>query len=226
MPSLNDLGRVFASITTADILIGLTVTASILVLVSDWRISLLALAVQYILVTVLFSTLIPLPVATVRMIAGGLVATIMYLTARRMYPRRKKRDRDLTEPIDEKELEERGAFAVSLAFRLIALVLVGVTVITVSGQFSLLNALLLFMVTGLWLCSTGLLLIALTRDVLKLGTGLLTFTLGFGILYLSIDQSLLIYGVLILSDLVIGLVIAHLASVPQDRNGRRKGEAF
>jgi hypothetical protein len=122
-------------------------------------------------------------------------------------------------------LFERGVFLIGLPFRIVAVVLVGVSVIGFSSQFTLLNAPLLFWVTSLWLCATGLLLMAITRDALKLGMGLLTFTSGFGILYLSIDLSLLIYGLLVLTDLVIALAVAHLASAAATNTARRRGEA-
>ena len=84
MISLSDLARFFATLTAADVLIGVTVTGAILILISDWRLSLLAFTVQYLLIAVLQSTLVPLEVATVRMIAGALVAMILYISARRM----------------------------------------------------------------------------------------------------------------------------------------------
>ena len=227
MPTLSDLARFFASLTTAEVLIGLAITASILILVSDWRLSLLALAVQYILVTVLLSTIVQLEVATVRMIAGGFVALIFYITARRVRSSRMRRARRAGWTHEEEiaALFERGVFLIGLPFRIVAVVLVGVSVIGFSSQFTLLNAPLLFWVTSLWLCATGLLLMAITRDALKLGMGLLTFTSGFGILYLSIDLSLLIYGLLVLTDLVIALAVAHLASAAATNTARRRGEA-
>ena len=112
----------------------------------------------------------------------------------------------------------------NLPFRIIALALVVLSVIALSSQFVLLNAPVLFWVTGLWLAMGGLVTIALTRDALKLGMGLLFFTSGFGVIYLSIDNSLLIYALLVISDLVIALVVSHVASVPALNEGRRRGE--
>src|SRR5581483_9931097 len=222
MPSLDDLARAFAAVTTFELVLGLLIVVAVVVLVADWRISLLALALQYILVAILLSTLIPLQIAAVRMIAGGLVATMFYITARRVQPRR-RRQRAPDEPllIDE---PTRGVFWTNLPFRVIGLALVALSVIALSGQFVLLNAPLLFWVTGLWLAAGGLLVIALTRNALKLGMGLLFFTSGFGIIYLSIDTSLLIYALLVIADIVIALVIAHIASVPAQSEGRRRGE--
>lgn len=222
MPSLDDLTRAFASVTTFELVLGLLLTVAVVVLIADWRASLLALAVQYVVVAILLSTLIPLQIAAVRMIAGGLVAIMFYITARRVQ-RRRRGQRAPDEPllIDE---PTRGVFWTNLPFRLIGLALVALSVVAMSGQFVLLNAPLLFWVTGLWLAGGGLLTIALTRDALKLGMGLLFFTSGFGIIYLSIDNSLLIYALLVIADLVIALAISHIASVPAQGMGRRHGE--
>ncbi|RIK17214.1 MAG: hypothetical protein DCC52_17010, partial [Chloroflexi bacterium] len=74
MPSLNDLASAFALLGTHELEFGLVIAVGVVVLVADWRIALVALAAQYLLVAVLLSTLIPLQIAAVRMIAGGLVA--------------------------------------------------------------------------------------------------------------------------------------------------------
>lgn len=220
MPSLDDLARAFAAVSTFQLLMGLLASVAIVMLIADWRLSLLALAGQYLLVAILLSTLIPLQIATVRMIAGGLVATMFYITARRVNRARRQRAPDeifLDAPV-------RGVFWMNLPFRIIVLALVALSVIALSGQFVLLNAPTLFWVTGLWLAIGGLATIALTRDALKLGMGLLFFTSGFGIIYLSIDNSLLIYALLVIADLVIALAVSHIASVPAQGSGTRRGE--
>ncbi len=221
MPSLDDLARAFAAVSSNQLLLGLLGSVAIVMLFADWRFSLLALAAQYVLVAILLSTLIPLQIAAVRMIAGGLVATMFYITARRT-ARRTRRQRAPDEPYDEEPA--RGVFWMNMPFRIIALALVALSVIALSGQFVLLNAPTLFWVTGLWLALGGLVTIALTRDALKLGMGLLFFTSGFGIIYLSIDNSLLIYALLVISDLIVALAISHIASVPAQTEGRRRGE--
>ncbi|MBI4675196.1 MAG: hypothetical protein HY741_26440 [Chloroflexi bacterium] len=228
MPSLDDLARLFAAFSYYQLELGLLIAVAVVVVVADWRISLLALSSQYILVAILLSTLIPLQIAAVRMIAGGLVALMFYITARRMYPGRRRR-RAQAEPQTRQE-PSRGIFWINLPFRLIGLALAALSVIAASEQFVLLNAPLLFWVTGLWLATGGLLTIAMTRDALRLGMGLLFFTSGFGIIYLSIDNSLVIYALLVIADLVIALAISHIASVPAQFVGfgtnprKRRGE--
>jgi hypothetical protein len=158
---------------------------------------------------------------------------MFYITARRVHPgvsERARRRRDPREAAAARAAEPlaapgRGIFWMNLPFRLVALTLIAVSVITLANQVTLLNAPLLFWLAGLWLCAAGLLTIALTRDAIKLGMGLLFFTSGFGIIYLSIDTSLLIYALLTLSDIVIALAISHIASAPGTLEGRRRGES-
>ncbi len=222
MPSLNDLAGVFALLGAHDLEFGLMLAVGVVTLVADWRISLVALAAQYVLVAILLSTLIPLQIAAVRMIAGGLVAMMFYITARRVQPARRRQGQ--TPSPENKALAPRAIFWTNLPFRFVGLALVAVGVVAASDQIVLLNAPLLFWVTGLWLTMGGLLTIALTRDALRLGMGLLFFTSGFGIIYLSIDNSLVIYALLVMADLVIALAIAHIASAPAHFQGKRRGE--
>ncbi len=222
MPSLDDLARAFAAVSATQLVLGLLVSVALVMLVADWRVSLVALAGQYILVAILLSTLIPLQIAAVRMIAGGLVALMFYITALRVNARR-RRQRSPQDVVPADPIV-RGIFWMNFPFRFVALVLVGLSVVALSGQFVLLNAPTVFWVIGLWLALGGLVTIALTRDALKLGMGLLFFTSGFGVIYLSIDNSLVIYALLVMSDLVIALAVSHIASVPAEFEGRRRGE--
>ena len=210
MPSLADFSRFFASLTSLDLVIGFSVTAAVILLVSDWRISVLALIVQYVLATVVLATIVQLDVAIVRLIGGALVAAMIYLTARSGRA--------------QAESPARTVFILALPARLIALVLVAVAVIVLAGQGPMLNAPAIIWLVSLWLGAVGLLVVVSTRDALKVGMGLLTFTTGFGLLYLSLDPSLLVYGLLVTSDLVIALIITHLASAPAGRAVRRRGE--
>lgn len=227
MISLSDLARFFATLTAPDILIGSAVTGAILILISDWRLSLLAFTVQYVLITVLLSTLVPLEVATARMIAGALVALMLYLSAQRIRSGLMRRARavGLKNVGEVESLFQREPFVIGLPFRFVAVVLVAVSVVTIATQFTFLNTPLLFWLVSLWLCSIGLLLIAISRDALKLGMGLLTFSAGFGVLYLAIEPSLLFYGLLVISDLVLGLAIVHLANAPVRVGAHRRGES-
>ena len=80
--------------------------------------------------------------------------------------------------------------------------------------------------SGLWLIASGIIVAILSRDVLRLGLGILMFTSGFCILETATESSLLLYGLLNISDLLLALVIANLAALPPDPTSarRRRGE--
>ncbi len=227
MPSLADFARFFSALTAADVVIGLLITASMLVLIGDWRMSLMALIVQYLLVTVLLSTIVQLQVALVRLIAGALVAVMLYITAQRVRRgwMRRARTAGWRNTNEIASLFEREPFLISWPFRLVALALVGISGLTFAAQFPFPNTPLLFWLCSVWLCTVGLLLIVITREALKMGMGLLTFTTGFGVLYLAIEPSLLFFGLLLIADLVIALAISHLASAPVRPAAHERGES-
>lgn len=221
MQFIADIGNFLGTLQTADLVGGLVVTGAILVIVKDWRIALLALAVQYILVASLLATLVPPQIALMRVVAGALAAAILYITARRTAPDTRTLSR-----------QERAAlpppFLIGWPFRAVSLVMVGVSAIALTGVTNFLSVPALFWLVSLWLMGTGLLILALTRDVIRFGLGLMTFDAGFGALYLVIDTGLAVFGVLLIADLLIALTVAHLASAPQmkpTRTRRRRGES-
>jgi hypothetical protein len=213
MPTLTDIARLFLTVSAFQILIGLILTASFILLVADWRYTLIALVGQYALITVFLAEWMPLQVAFVRLIAGGLVAVILYVTARRMHPAR------------EEESVSRATFIIGAPFRAVAIVLVVISVIPISSQLSLARVEATVLAVGLWLMAMGLVTIVMTRDVIKLGVGLVTFTMGFGALYTAMENSLAVFGLLNIVDLILALAIAHVAGAPLPTEPRqRRGE--
>ena len=82
MPTLPDVLAKLSFLTTTPAIVGLIVTASLIVIISDWRFSLGALSVQYVLVGLLLTRLIQPQVAVIKVLIGALVCIILYLTAR------------------------------------------------------------------------------------------------------------------------------------------------
>jgi hypothetical protein len=85
-----------------------------------------------------------------------------------------------------------------------------------------LSAYVLF--SALWLMAIGLLVAMLSRDSLRLGIGILVFTSGFCIMDTAVESSLFLYGLLNITDLLIALVVAHLATLPSDAGENRRRE--
>ncbi len=207
MPSFIDLSLVSGSAAS----VGLIVTAACIVLIADWRLALFALSFQYVLLTLLLATVVQFPVATVRLFAGGLAATILYLTMRNRVDRvRRPRPDDTYQP------PLPPVFIVGFPFRFFAVALVAVAIIGFSSSMTFLSLPPYLLFGSLWLLAIGLLVAMLSRDALRLGLGILVFTGGFSILDTAIERSLLLYGVLNIADLLIALVVSHLATLSSE----------
>lgn len=198
------------------ILLGLTLTASIILLVRGWRFALIALVLQYLLAAFLLTTFVSFPVAIVRAVSGFFAAAIVWITMRQVNEADRLSRMDPNDPMllrAAARLYQPQIFHVGFPFRLIAVVFVTVSIagITSSLSFLALPAHILF--GSLWLMAAGILVSVLSRDVPRVGFGILLFTSGFCILETAIEGSLFLYGLLNIADLLLALVIAHLASL-------------
>lgn len=217
MPSLADL----SFISSMGVLVALILTAACIVLLPDWRVALFALAVQYILLGVILTGLVQLGVAAVRVMSGELAAAILYVTMQQRATRYRRRYTDEEGNV----LVAPQTFIVGFPFRLFAVALVAVTIIGFASSISLLGLPAHILFSSFWLVSIGLLVAMLSRDALRLGLGILVFTGGFGILDTAIEGSFLLYGLLNVADLLIALVVAHLATLPGEGGpSRRHGD--
>lgn len=225
MFSLPDL----QTISSANILIGLVVTAAFIVLIPDWRLALYALVAQYLLSMALLASLIPLSIAIVRVLSGSLAVLILYFTLRQV----DEAQRRLRAQVDDVESEQvmrrlnrQEMFVAGFPFRLFALALVAVMIIGISSSMTFLNLQPEILFSALWLIAAGVLVAIVSRDVLRLGLGILMFTGGFCILETAAEGSLLLYGLLNISDLLLALVIANMGALPVEEvsQRRRRGE--
>ena len=216
-------------IAELDILLGLVFAAAIVVLVADWRVALYALTGQYVLTTLLLSEIISPSTALLRIISGALAVLILYVTLRRLTQERRNAlmQLDGEPPADWVEhLYRPEVFVVGFSFRSIALALVVVGILGIASSMTFLGLSAYVLFSGVWLIAAGILVAILSRDVLRLGMGILLLTNGFCILESAIEASLFVYGLLIISDLLLSVVISHLATVTQQEAGplRRRGE--
>lgn len=226
MPSLPDLGIV----TQFVVLAGLVFTASLIILIADWRLALFALAVQYVLAAVLLTQTVSASFAIVRAFSGAVAAIILYITWHRLTAQRLAAliALDGEPPVAAiARLYRPAVYVVGMVFRLLALALVALGMIGISSSMSFLGVAPNLLFGGLWLVATGILVAILSHDILRLGLGILLFTSGFCILESAAEGSLFVYGLLNVSDLLLAVVVAHLASVVPEWNGpmRRRGEA-
>ncbi len=221
MPSVIQL----ESISDLSILIGLIVTAACIVLIADWRLALFALAAQYVLLALLLTRIVQPQVATVRVIAGGLAAAILYLTMRRRDEESRAARRGRMDGEIAQAASPIPVFIVSFAFRMSAVALVAVTLVGFAGSMTFLDLAPYVLFSSLWLMAIGIVAAMFSRDVLRLGIGILVFTGGFSILDTAVEGSLFLYGLLNIADLLIAVVVAHLATLASEgETGIERGE--
>jgi hypothetical protein len=186
------------SVTFAWIAVGVIVITSIsLLLMRDWRWSIILLAVQYLGMLVLVLQHWPLSMASVKVVAGWMSAAILGMT----------RSGLSTEESDEEYTWPRGRL-----FRLFAAVIVVLIVAVVTPNVDTVMADAGFAVTNgsLLLVGMGLLHLGITGNVLRVTIGLMTILAGFEILYAAVESSILVAALLAAINLGLALVGAYL----------------
>ncbi len=213
-------------ISTAVILSGLVITTAFVVLIPDWRLAAFALVAQYITAAALLVQAVPPQLVGVRVLSGAWAILILYITLRQKTKTWRRAEEAAQDDATLEQLQRQPIFIVSFPFRLFALALVAVGIIGIASSMSFLGLTPDVLFGGLWLTTAGVLVAILSRDVVRLGMGILLFTSGFTILETATEASLLLFGLLNIADLLLALVIAHLSALPTPANlaQRRRGE--
>ncbi len=174
--------------------IGLLITGALIFIVTEWRLVLLALLGQYLIAGWLLAQ-VGLPVAAGSQILSGAVACAMlYLTARAGSGASLKVSRSFA------DWTVRGVT--------IALIAVGVFGVIQPGQWIVVPQATLM--AALWLVTIGLLMLAISRQPLRIGVGLLTFETGFALVYAQLESGLATVGLLGGIQLMLALVVSFL----------------
>jgi hypothetical protein len=207
VPTLSEVIARLSFLTASPAVAGLVLTASLIIVVRDWRVFLAALLAQYLLVGFLLTRLITPQIATVKTLVGALICPILYLTARRVrWGRHRNKDRVSTLPTGWE------VFRVGLPFRLLAVVLTGLVASSLLNKCPLPEVPSDIGFACYWLALIGLLAMISTAEPLKAGLGLLTFMVGFELFYAALESGLSVVGFLGIVNLFMTLAIAYLAS--------------
>ena len=206
MPSLYEVLDQLGFITRELAIVGLFVTAAVIVLVSDWRASLLALLGQYLLAGLVLSRLVLPEVALIKILIGALVCFMLYLAARQA-------GWVSTSQTFASAPAERAIFPAGPAFRLLAVTLMGLLAMVLSQSYPLPVIPPEVALGSYWLMLNGLLILMLTEHPFKAGQGLLTAIIGFELLYAPIERSLAMVWLWAVVNLLLTLAIAYLIVV-------------
>lgn len=178
----------------------ISLTGIILLVSHDWRVSIAALAVQYIGVFVLVVISWPLEMAVVKLVTGWMVCAVLVLAKA---------------GASGSNIDEQGT-VMNVFFRLLAAGLVGLVVASTGPRILVwIPEISIEQLLGGWvLIGLGLLHLGLTSSTLRVILGLLTVLAGFEIIYAAVETSVLVAGLLAAVSLGLALVGAYLLVVP------------
>lgn len=215
MPTLPEVLAKLSFLMTTPAIVGLVITAGLIVVIRDWRLSLAALLGQYVLVGLLLTRLIQPRVALTKVLIGDLVCVVLYLTARLVSQGERESALEQEDADDSRALLHaiRGeTSAADFAFRLLVTLFVGLAVYSLSRRYPLPEIPSDIGFACYWLASLGLLGLMLTEEPLKVGMGLLTLITAFELFYSALERSLSVAGFLGIANFLIALAVAYLTS--------------
>jgi hypothetical protein len=219
MPTIFDLINRFDFMRGLPAVYVVLLMALIIVMAWDWRLSLLAMLVQYLTAGLLFVDVLDPRLAIVKLLAGLFVCLILYMTARQVDYGRLPVDVTAEEAVGL-GLERRvrvGPYMLptSLPFRFFAAIMIVLAAWVLAQQpaFQLpaLSDSLAYLNWAVYgLAGLGLLGMGLTADPWRAGLGMLLFLTGFELFYSALEQSVAMLALLAVVTLLITLFIAYL----------------
>lgn len=198
------------------------ITAALLLILRDWRWSLLFLAIQYLIVGLLFVDVLMPHLAFMKVLVGLFICLILYITARQVNWGKLPEDVTAEEAVQmrRERFLRLGTLVLptDTPFR-VFVALIGCLAVWAMAQGT---GHLLPVVPGhfhlaiLALVGLGLVILSLTSEPLMAGLGLLTFLTGAELFYSALDQSVAMLGLLGVANLTVALVIAYLTQARHD----------
>jgi hypothetical protein len=173
-------------------------TSGTLLIQRDWRIQFGALALQYLAAFWLITRHLPLAMGSAKLVTGWMVVAALGMT------------RLGIATINE---EENRVF--SPRGRWFPIILMGIVALVSAGATPRIEAVIpglgLQVIAGsLLLIGAGLVHLGITADILRVTLGLLTMLTGFEVIYAAVESSILVAGLLAVTNLALGLVGSYL----------------
>ena len=213
LPDLQELPRQLYFIARESAVLGLFATGALVVLVRDWRVTLLALLAQYVMVGVVLSRLVLPEMAIIKVLIGALICSMLYLAARQSGWSQLSLPELLVRSPHRGYSDCRGPsmFSAGLSFRVLAVTLVLALAIVINQAYPLSGVPADVGLACHWLILAGCLTLMLTEEPLKAGPGLLTAIAGFDLLYSPLEPSLVVAFLWAVVNLSLAVAIAYLA---------------
>ncbi|MCG3210623.1 MAG: hypothetical protein FOGNACKC_04254 [Anaerolineae bacterium] len=228
MPTLPQVLSELQFISYETALLALVFTAGLILITRDWRLLILALLGQYIVVGLMLSRLVRPDIAVLNVLIGAFVCPILFLSARQVSASTTSAATvaALDNPSGYQKFHwaaisnfllgtnrRRQVAPTGAMFRLVFGLLLLLIAVTVARSMPL-SPLSPAITTAIyWLVLAGLGVLMLTEDPMKAGHGLFTLLTGFGLYYVSRESSLLLTGLWGSVNLLLALSIGYLTVV-------------
>ncbi len=215
-------------------IIGLILAAAAIFLTSDWRLSLTALLVQYVLVGLTLTRFVQAEVAIVKILVGVLAVSILYLSARRIQDEREAQE-DTTDGLQFLGIHLGWRTGpLGLPLRILTLIMVALAAIhffddyrsllpVLDAENSMVSPGIAFI--SMWLAATGLLGLVLSGEPLRVAPAVLTILTAFDLVYAGLEPNLAIVGFVAALTLMTALAFAYLVAVQGLRARMLQGES-
>lgn len=229
MPTLPELLSQLQFISYDTALLGLFITAGLILISRDWRLLILVLLSQYILVGLILSRLVQPDIAVLKILIGAFICPILFLSARQVAATPLSVEAMLPQQIGSShsgwwQKFSFGKFiagsagrhdfaATGFYFRVILTFLLILITTTLSRTFPLPGLDSAITTAIYWLVLAGLVTLTLTEKPIKAGIGLFTVLTGFGLYYATLESSLLLTGLLGSVNLMLALSVGYLIVV-------------
>ncbi len=219
MPPLPPLARLAAAL---DVMAGLpaivlaVVAAGLLITVADWRLFILILQLFYIALALASLRMLPPEWAILRMMVGGFIGIMWFLSARQITHERlqaRRKQASGTAPIRApggRAAPVWPVLATTTTFRGVVVAMIGIALFMRSAKITLPGLSPEADFLCLWLAIMGLLALALDEEPLKAGSGLLMWLAAVQIFYGNLTHDAGLIGVIGALELLVGLACAYL----------------
>jgi hypothetical protein len=173
-------------------------TSTTMLISRDWRISRGARAAQYIAAFWLVTRHLPFVMGSAKLITGWMVVAALGMTLLGL---------SSVEESNEESFWPRGQWFRIILITIVAFVAAGST----QRIEALIPGLGLQVIAGsIFLIGAGVIHLGVTSDLFRVILGLLTLLTGFEILYAAIESSILVAGLLAVTNLGLGIVGSYL----------------
>jgi len=202
---------ILKTLSGTPVFVGLVLTAAIIFLTSDWRLSLTALLVQYILLGLAVTRSAPIEIALVKILVGVLAVFILYLSARRV----QEMNGRAAIPTEEASGLRLGwdAGPLGLPLRLLTALLVMLAVLLAFERIHIPFMPADLFLAALWLVGLAMASLIIGHDPLRVGPATLSILATFDLVYGGFAPNLAVVGSLGALTLLAALSFSYLVIV-------------